>query len=118
MNALATLIPLPSSAADMPAGDRLAQLVADLSGCSAPVADRAVRDATGLDQPRDDEERLAIVARALVVVRRDRRLDQSSSPTSSTTPPPSESAAAACCADQLDGLAQHVGAPQVARRGS
>ena len=101
MNALATLIPVPSTAAgapvDAPAGDRLAQLVADLSGCSAPAADRAVRAVSGVDRPRDDEERLAIVARALVAVRRARQADrQSSSPTSSTTPPPSASSSAAC----------------------
>lgn len=82
--------------------DRLAELVADLSGCPAPLAQDAVRRAAEQGHPGGDEERLELVARALVAVRRRQVVagvvagGGSSSPTSSTTPPPSASSIAAC----------------------
>jgi hypothetical protein len=53
--------------------DRLAELVADLSGCGAAAAEAAVREAAGFDRPTDHDDRLAVVASALVAVRRARR---------------------------------------------
>lgn len=53
--------------------DRLAELVADLSGCGAATAEAAVRNASGFERPTDDDDRLAVVAEALVAVRRARR---------------------------------------------
>lgn len=79
--------------------ERLAELVADLSGCPAGVAHDAVRQAAD-NGGSEGDERLELVARALVAVRRQVAAGavvagggSSSSPTSSTTPPPSASSA-------------------------